>query len=132
MSDPTPEGEAMVADELPIAQMLGDLLAVIHRDGGHRQSEIGIEQAWIEAMMAVPFMLDADAKYTALKGELAERETPGFAAGVEAAELMKLANRLCNTIPRDDWRLIVRVAAAIRNLTPAPPASEGPVGEQGE
>ena len=36
-----------------------DLLAVIHRDGGHRADEVGAEQAWMEAMMMVPFMLQA-------------------------------------------------------------------------
>lgn len=39
--------------------LLGDLLAIIHRDGGHRQEEVGTEQAWMEAMMTVPFLLEA-------------------------------------------------------------------------
>ena len=46
-------------DALPIARMLGDLLATIHRDGGYRQDEVGTEQAWMEAMMTVPFLLEA-------------------------------------------------------------------------
>ena len=52
-------------------QMLPDLLAVIHRDGRHRQAEVGIEQAWMEAMMMVPYMLDAQAERAAA---LAERD----------------------------------------------------------
>ena len=53
-----------------------------------------------------------------------ERETPGFAAGAMAEELNAVANRVRNMVSREDWRTIVRCAAAIRNLTPAPPASE--------
>ena len=61
MSAPTPADPSAnaAAVALPIEQMLCDLLAIIHRDGGHRQDEIGIEQAWMEAMMTVPFLLEA-------------------------------------------------------------------------
>lgn len=33
--------------------MLMDLLAVIHRDGGHRADEVGVEGAWREAVARV-------------------------------------------------------------------------------
>ena len=57
-----------------VERLLNDLLAVIHRDGGHRQAEVGLEQAWMEAMMQVPFLLDAPAELASLKQQLAERE----------------------------------------------------------
>lgn len=56
--------------ELPIERMLSDLLAIIHRDGGHRQDEVGTEQAWMEAMMTVPFLLDGKDRIHALEAEL--------------------------------------------------------------
>ena len=53
------------------------------------------------------------------------RNSAGIGRGEELAaladELTKLANRLCNTIPRDDWRLIVRVAAVLRARQPQQP-----------
>lgn len=55
-----------------VERMLNDLLAVIHRDGGHRQEEVGQEQAWMEAMMMVPFMLDASAELASTQKQLAE------------------------------------------------------------
>lgn len=46
-------------EALPLERMLCDLLAIIQRDGGHRTDEVGIEQSWMEAMMLVPFYLQA-------------------------------------------------------------------------
>ena len=48
-------------------------------------------------------------------------EATGKADAGLADDLTRLANRLCNTIPRDDWRLIVRVANALRARQPQQP-----------
>lgn len=69
---------ATVATEA-VAQAVGDLLAVIHRDGGHYQAEHGIEKA----------ARDAIAKYNELRATLAYMGSPFEAVaqggGVDAA-----------------------------------------------
>ena len=59
-SAPLGQDGAVMQDDVKelCERLLSDLLAVIHRDGGHRQDEVGLEQAWMEAMLLVPFMLD--------------------------------------------------------------------------
>jgi hypothetical protein len=42
--------EKAEAEIASLSKMLGELLAVIHRDGGHKQNKVGTEQAWQEAM----------------------------------------------------------------------------------
>lgn len=68
---------------LDYCRLLRELLAVIHRDGGHRAVEVGDEQAWMEAMMTVPFLLQA-------KEEIAARDaaacTDSAAARIETLE----------------------------------------------
>ena len=88
-------------------QMLSDLLAIIHRDGGHRQTKVGTEQAWMEAMMTVPFMLDAKGECTALKAELAEvrealTEARDVLGSIPAPQSWPLWNAMCKAIRRAD------------------------------
>jgi hypothetical protein len=123
------EVEGLV-ERLPIERMLCDLLAIIHRDGGHRQDEVGLEQAWMEAMMQVPFLLDAPAELATLKQQLAEREE---ALRVYADTLCEfgLGNTGCGKYA-DDVCFGCRARALTRNTDGAATCNQGSAPENGD
>ena len=58
-------------DECVSTRRLNDLMAVIHRDGGHHRAAVGDEQAWKDAMQRV---CDERAERDALRNALADAD----------------------------------------------------------
>lgn len=101
-------------------RMLNDLLCVIHRDGGQRIEEVGQEQAWMEAMMTVPFLLQQSEELAALSS------TGTDTAQSEAEQVREAAAKVAETFePRtaetsDEFlaacEAVIDVATAIRAM----------------
>lgn len=61
------EGKRLAAAEDKYRIMLLDLLAVIHRDGGHKTHEIGIKLAWEQAMQLSSERIAAKEAYDCIR-----------------------------------------------------------------
>lgn len=126
------EADTLRASLQAAEQGVGNLLAVIHRDGGHYQLEHGTQKACEDACVlvnglrgALQFESDQSDRMDVLRGELvAKANADKEAAEQRCARLVKLLSTVRKTCNDARYALSIRIADIGDALAASPPAEE--------